>query len=162
MGERRRGREVIRVVDDDADGHEHGLERGFGSSASGSVSQIRNRPATGEAQAQATGPFKLFLQDHKGAHVYAFTTSETCNAHPNSMQKIALPPRMQIGCKIMLLPGTRICRGMVWIEGDTCVVLGGRIESLDREWREGWEERVKGEVEGMREELNGERGGGGA
>ncbi|EDN97340.1 predicted protein [Sclerotinia sclerotiorum 1980 UF-70] len=147
MGERRRGREVIRVVDEDDS--EVGLDaRDVGSLSS--TAQVRNRPVTATAETETKGPFKLLLQDHKGVHVYAFTTSETCNAHPGSVQKIALPPCMQMGCKMMLLPGTRVCRGMVCIEGETCVVLGGRIEGLDREWREGWEERVRGEVERMR------------
>ncbi|KAF7876414.1 hypothetical protein EAF04_001506 [Stromatinia cepivora] len=158
LGERVRGREVIRVVDEDVL-NSQGQFDGGSSSSSSSASQAQTPPHN--PQTTATGPFKLLLQDHKGAHIYAFTTSPTCHSHPCSVQKIALPPYMHIGCKIMLLPGTRVCRGMVWIEGGTCVVLGGRVEGLDREWRDGWEGRVRGVVERERVRIEGERGGGG-
>lgn len=43
----------------------------------------------------------------------------------------------------MLKKGTRVRRGVVWLEGRGCVVLGGRVEELHRLWKEGWEERLR-------------------
>lgn len=33
------------------------------------------------------------------------------------------------------------------LEGNTCIVLGGRVEGLDRAWREGWEGRLRESIE---------------
>jgi RecQ-mediated genome instability protein 1 len=56
---------------------------------------------------------------------------------------------MSIGCKILLKRGCIVARGVVLLEPGSVAVLGGRIEVLDKVWRERREsvlrERVKKE-----------------
>jgi RecQ-mediated genome instability protein 1 len=126
-GETTKGREVIRIVSTPADGEEstvstHGL------------SSAANTPTS-------KGPFKLLLQDWKGQTVYGFELKK--------VDKIAYPPVMSIGCKILLKRGCIVARGVVLLEPGSVAVLGGRIEVLDKVWRERREsvlrERVKKE-----------------
>lgn len=54
---------------------------------------------------------------------------------------------ISIGCKIWLKKGCKVARGMVLLEPGGCVVLGGKIEGLDKVWREGREQRLREEVQ---------------
>jgi len=60
---------------------------------------------------------------------------------------------MSIGCKIMLQKGCKVGRGMVLLEPGMVVVLGGKIESLDKRWKEG---REKALLEAVGEERRGD------
>ncbi|KAI9643687.1 hypothetical protein NHQ30_008309 [Ciborinia camelliae] len=133
VGERISGREVIRVVDEIAAPH---LD--LGSSASTQHAHVSAPPGS-------RGPFKLLLQDRAGASIDAFTP------HPMQMQKIGFPPVMYVGCKIILRRGTRVCRVWSGWRRTRVSCWGGRVESLERGWREGLEERVRREVEGLRD-----------
>jgi len=54
---------------------------------------------------------------------------------------------MGIGCKVLLRKGTEVARGLVLFEPERTMVLGGRIEGLDKAWREGREQRLREQVE---------------
>lgn len=140
-GEMKKGREIIRVAPvEDAD-------------PSSAATQVQpNTQAQAQIQnAVPKGPFKLLLQDHRGVKVYGFELKK--------VDKIGLPPVMSIGCKLVLRKGAKVARGMVLLEPACVRVLGGRIEGLDKVWRQGREQRlrraVEGELDGNAEELGG-------
>ncbi|TVY58717.1 RecQ-mediated genome instability protein 1 [Lachnellula cervina] len=123
-GERVKGREVIRVLPTQ--------ENENGSTAS---TQAIVSPAAANAVVSNKGPFKVLLQDMKGQQVYGFELKR--------VDKLGYPPGMNIGCKVMLKKGCKVARGMVLLEPACVVVLGGKIEALDKGWREGREERLR-------------------
>ncbi|KAF7943445.1 hypothetical protein EAE96_011371 [Botrytis aclada] len=138
LGERTQGRSIIRVADESSSSSS-ALD--LGSSASTQFPhQNQNQTQNKSTPSNSPGPFKLLLQDLTGATIYAFTSSPL-------QEKIGLPPKMNIGCKILLQRGTQVHRGMVRLEPNTCIVLGGRVEGLDRAWREGWEGRLRESIE---------------
>ena len=121
-GETTAGRnEIVRVVDerDDADGE----DRFAADSAPGG--QTRGKGSV--------GPWKVLLQDAKGGLVYGFDGVGVQDGG-----------KMGIGCKLLLKRGCRVDRGVVMLERETTVVLGGRIDELDRVWRSGRIARLKG------------------
>jgi RecQ-mediated genome instability protein 1 len=128
-GETTKGREVIRVVPNE--------ENRLPSSAS--TQAIGTQAAGRQGEGGKEGPFKLLMQDCKGNRVYGFEL--------HKVQKVEYPPGMGIGCKILLKRGSQIARGMVLLEPEKTVVLGGRIDGLDKAWREGWEQRLRELVE---------------
>jgi RecQ-mediated genome instability protein 1 len=135
-GELKKGREIIRVIpqDDDDDG-----------APSSAFTPNFPHPTSNPTQAQAApkGPFKLLLQDHTGMRIYGFELRK--------VDKIGFPPVMNIGCKLMLKKGARIARGVVLLEPEAVVVFGGKIDGLDKDWREGREQRLRRAVEAERE-----------
>lgn len=154
-GERVKGREVIRVVPQAQEGDFLGGGGGaYSSSSSSSTSTqallptpaatILNPgpgpgPGSGASNGlEGKGPFKVLLQDMKGQKVYGFELKR--------VEKVGYPPGMSIGCKVMLKKGCRVARGMVLLEPGAAVVLGGKIEGLDKAWREGREERLREQV----------------
>ncbi|TVY24837.1 hypothetical protein LHYA1_G004994 [Lachnellula hyalina] len=126
-GERVKGREVIRVLPTQ--------ENELGSTAS---TQAIANPTAANAAVSNKGPFKVLLQDMKGQQVYGFEVK--------GVDKLGYPPGMNIGCKVMLKKGCKVARGMVLLEPACVVVLGGKIEALDKGWREGREERLRMDV----------------
>ncbi len=135
-GETTKGREVIRVIPTPADGE----------APSSASTQALGATQPNSAQSVSKGPFKLLLQDLKGNKVFGFELKK--------VEKIGMPPLMNIGCKIMLRRGTKVARGMVLLDPGTVTVFGGKIDSLDKAWREGREQR-------LRDEVQRERSGGG-
>lgn len=126
-GETTKGREVIRVV---APGDEE---------PSSAATQQAPAAAAQNALAKASwGPFKLEMQDFKGGVVYGFELQKVA--------KIGYPPLMSVGCKVLLKQGCRVARGMVILEPGNVVVLGGKIEGLDKAWREGREKALRDAV----------------
>ncbi|KAG9243978.1 RecQ mediated genome instability protein Rmi1 [Calycina marina] len=126
-GEFIKGREVIRVVPANEDEP---------SSASTQAPQ-------GNARAvNSYGPFKLSLQDWKGATIYGFELQK--------VPKIGYPPTMSIGSKILLKKGIKVARGMVLLDPRNCVVLGGKVEGLDKAWQKGREQELRDSVGGGR------------
>lgn len=130
-GEGLRGREIVRVVPGEAN-----------AEASSAGTQVPNSGASGSGNAASKGPFKLLLQDWKGTTIYAFELKK--------VDKIAMPPAMGIGCKVLLKKGCKVARGMVLLEPERVLVFGGRIEGLDKAWREGREARLREEVQEQR------------
>lgn len=101
--------EIVRVVDEgsiqDDEGHLAGDSASVGGKAVG-------------------GPWKVLLQDAKGGLVWGFDVGGVLDG-----------ARTGIGCKVLLKRGCRVDRGFVKMERENVVVLGGRIEELDRVWR---------------------------
>jgi RecQ-mediated genome instability protein 1 len=137
-GETTKGREIIRVVPNDEDP----------SSAS---TQAIGTQAQGQNLGGKEGPFKLLMQDFNGQRVYGFELKK--------VDKVGYPPVMGIGCKVLLKRGSQVARGMVLLEPGATVVLGGRIDGLDKAWREGREQRLRDEVKKEADERNGAEGG---
>lgn len=123
-GEVMKGREVIRVVRDG--------EETAGAAADQSVGGPGSRR-------DAAGPYKLLLQDRTGKCAYAFEV--------RSVDKIGFPPVLSIGGKLMLKRGCLVARGMLLLAPETVTVLGGRLEALERAWKEGRVQRLKDALE---------------
>ncbi|RDW73957.1 hypothetical protein BP5796_07399 [Coleophoma crateriformis] len=118
-GEMVKGRQVIRVVADDLD--------------------VDSTQATTSSSKTSHGPFKLLLQDMNGNKVYGFELQKVPN--------IGLPSMgMSIGSKLMLRKGSKIARGVVLLEPKYVLVLGGKIEGMDKQWREGREAKLRATV----------------
>jgi RecQ-mediated genome instability protein 1 len=131
-GEMTKGREVIRVVPNEDAQPSTASTQAIGT----------------QAQAQGKeGPFKLLIQDCKGRKCYGFELK--------NVPKIGYPPEMGIGCKILLRKGSQVARGVVLLEPERAIVLGGRIEGLDKAWREGREQRLRDIVKREAEERVG-------
>lgn len=64
------------------------------------------------------------------------------------VEKIGYAPAMYIGCKVLVGAGARVARGVVLLEPATTRVLGGKIEVLDKKWREGREKALRDAVGG--------------
>lgn len=137
-GEFSKGREVIRVIP------ESSADDGVGGSATQQQAASAQRDA---AAGKSNGPFKLLMEDIKGQRVYGFELKR--------VEKVGYPPVMSIGCKIMLKKGAKVARGMVLLEPATVVVLGGKIEGLDKKWREGREKELRDAVGDGRRRGNG-------
>jgi RecQ-mediated genome instability protein 1 len=134
-GETTKGREVIRVVPN---------EDAQPSSAS---TQAIGTQAQGGRDGGKEGPYKLLMEDCKGQRCYGFELKK--------VSKIGYPPEMGIGCKVLLRKGSQVARGMVLLEPERTVVLGGRIEGLDKAWREGREQKLRDLVKREAEERVG-------
>ncbi|KAF2237486.1 hypothetical protein EV356DRAFT_17375 [Viridothelium virens] len=82
---------------------------------------------SGEENAGAgKGQHKVLLQDAKGTQVYGFELG--------AVEGIGVG--MNIGAKLVLRE-VLVARGLVLLEPGTVTVLGGKIEGLQREWKEG-------------------------
>lgn len=139
-GETTKGREVIRVLPPAGEGGEN--DRG-----STAATQIQAPPVNNAIPKISVGPHKVLLQDVKGMRIWGFEFKK--------VDKIGIGGLggggMSIGCKMWLKRGCRVARGMVLLEPSTCSVLGGKIEGLDKSWREGREQRLREEVERQRD-----------
>lgn len=58
--------------------------------------------------------------------------------------------KVLIGGKIRVRKGCEVARGVVLL--GRCEVLGGRVEAMQKSWIEGRAERLKGEVDALKEE----------
>ncbi|OCK81319.1 DUF1767-domain-containing protein [Lepidopterella palustris CBS 459.81] len=90
-------------------------------------------------ESASSGPHKLLLQDAAGAKVYGVELM--------GVEGIGLG--MNIGAK-MVLREVVVARGVVLLEPRSVTVLGGKIEGLHKQWRDGRKERLKAAV-GMAE-----------
>lgn len=139
-GEATKGRLVIRVPPPPAEGE-------------APSTALTQAPGAGvpAAQNMSWGPFKLLLQDFKGQKVFGVELRK--------VEKIGMPGSgsgsMSIGCKILLRKGAKVTRGMVLLEPASTVVLGGKIEGLDKAWREGREKKLREAVgDGVRRDQD--------
>jgi RecQ-mediated genome instability protein 1 len=142
-GETMKGREVIRVVAAPPDGDAPSL----------ASTQAPTQGAGNAATAVSMGPFKLLFQDWKGQRIYGFELKR--------VEKVGYPPWMSIGCKILLKKGAKVARGMVLLEPSCVVLLGGKIESLDKIWRAKREALLRERVEQEKRDKDSGGGGGG-
>ncbi|KAM3524697.1 hypothetical protein NHJ13051_004384 [Beauveria bassiana] len=134
-GERRQGREVIRVTADEEE------EDGDGSSrAAGTQSRGASGGGGGGAQqvtASKNAVHRLVLQDCQGQSVYAVEMKR--------MDRIGIG-KTSIGEKMLLRAGSVVARGSVLLTPDKTVFLGGKVESWHEAWTSGRLARLKAAV----------------
>ncbi|KAJ4262730.1 hypothetical protein NW757_000987 [Fusarium falciforme] len=126
-GETTRGREVVRVTAEDDDNPE--------------TQQTQQRPTTAAAANARTASKKathrLVVQDCKGVKLYALELKR--------IDGIGVG-KTQIGEKMLLKAGTVLARGVVLLEPEKCVLLGGKIEAWQKTWADGRLARLKEEI----------------
>jgi RecQ-mediated genome instability protein 1 len=124
-GEEIRGREVIRTLP---------VEAGEGPGDNPAATNAAGRAAW------SSGPHKYLLQDARGTKAVAFEKVK--------VPKLGLSDDgMSIGMKIMLKAGSVARRGVVMLAPENVIVLGGKVETWDKTWRDGRKERLKRAVE---------------
>lgn len=136
-GEAIRGREIIRTVNVGNDSEDQASDN--------------NNNNTG-ANSGSDRPHRLILQDAAG--------TRTVGIELRRISDISIG-KLQIGAKLILRNAT-VARGMVLLTPDCATVLGGKIESMDRAWKEGRKARLLARIDEMaREErqTSGVRGG---
>lgn len=120
-GEAIRGREIVRTVavgeDPEAAENNDSNNNGTAANASGS---------------SGYGPHRLILQDAAGTKAVAI---EMQRIEGLTLEKLA------IGTKMVLRNAT-VARGMVLLNPGCADLLGGKIEALERPWREGRKARL--------------------
>ncbi|GLA28888.1 hypothetical protein AnigIFM63604_011437 [Aspergillus niger] len=121
-GEAIRGREIVRTVNVGEDRE---------------AADNNNVAGGGESN----GPHRLILQDAAGTRAVGL---EFARVSGIGLGKLA------IGAKVVVKDVT-VARGMVMLTPESCVVLGGKIEGLDVQWREGRKERLLGRINGENE-----------
>lgn len=81
------------------------------------------------------GMHKLLLQDAKGVSVYGFEVA--------AVDGISL--NMSIGTK-MIFKNILVARGVLLLEPGSTTIVGGKIESLHKTWKEGRKDALKASV----------------
>ncbi|RGP77348.1 mediated genome instability 1 [Fusarium longipes] len=127
-GETTRGREVIRVTAEDEDENDALQTQRLGG----------NRITAGPKPASKNATHRLVLQDCKGTKIFAMELRRHDGIGVG---------KTQIGEKILLKTGTVIARGMVLLEPDKCLLLGGKIEAWQKSWVDGRLARLKEEIQ---------------
>lgn len=95
------------------------------------VEQENDDPSASVAPIHNRGPFKLLLQDAKGTKVYAL-----------DLRGIeGLNTSMMMGVKL-LLRNVDVRRAVVMLEPGKVQILGGKLEALDKAWKDGCKERL--------------------
>jgi RecQ-mediated genome instability protein 1 len=107
-GEMTKGREIVRVVE-----------------------QENDDPSAAVAPIHSKGPFKVLLQDAKGAKVYALDLRGIDGLNTNTA----------MGVKV-ILRNVDVRRAVVMLEPANVQILGGKLEALDKAWKEGRKERL--------------------
>ncbi|KAJ5115019.1 hypothetical protein NUU61_000778 [Penicillium alfredii] len=139
-GEAIRGREIVRTVavgEDPETSENNRVNNNNGPAGS-----------TNASGSSGYGPHRLILQDAVGTKAVAI---EMQRIEGISLEKLS------IGSKIVLCNVT-VARGMVLLTPESANMLGGKIESLDRPWREGRKTRLLERVaatEGEQTQANG-------
>ncbi|KAF1938047.1 hypothetical protein EJ02DRAFT_37488 [Clathrospora elynae] len=95
------------------------------------VEQENEGTAEAAANVQSKGPFKLLLQDAKGLKIYAMDLRGIDGLNTN----------MALGVKL-ILRNFDVRRGVVMLEPANVQVAGGKLEALDKAWKEGRKERL--------------------
>ncbi|EJP69350.1 RecQ-mediated genome instability protein 1 [Beauveria bassiana] len=130
-GERRQGREVIRVTAEEGE-----EEEGDGSSRA-TGTQGRGAGGAQQVTAAKNAVHRLVLQDCKGQSVYAVEMKR--------MDRIGIG-KTSIGEKMLLRAGSVVARGSVLLTPDKTVFLGGKVESWHEAWTSGRLARLKAAV----------------
>lgn len=139
-GETVRGREIIRTVNvDEREGPE--IETtGNGNGNSGRNldpgNNSSNNRTPGASGSNSNGPHRLILQDAAGTKAVAIEMKSISGVGIGSVP---------IGAK-MVLRNVTVARGMLLLVPESVVLLGGKIEVLDREWRSGRKARLLGRI----------------
>lgn len=85
-----------------------------------------------QAEPKSSGPHKLHLEDADGTQAYAI---ELVTVNGISVQ-------MAIGAKLMLKDFT-VARGLILLEPRNAELLGGKVETWDKKWREDRKQKLK-------------------
>ncbi|KAK4068375.1 uncharacterized protein Triagg1_7314 [Trichoderma aggressivum f. europaeum] len=128
-GERTRGRQVIRVTDEE------------NGEADGSAEQTQASRAGAAASGVANAVHRLVLQDGRGKKVFAVELKR--------IGGIGIG-KTYIGEKILLRAGAVVARGTVLLTPETCTLLGGKIDA----WHEAW---MEGRLARLRESVGADR-----
>ncbi|KAM0245465.1 hypothetical protein ACHAP5_005421 [Fusarium lateritium] len=131
-GETTRGREVVRVMAEDDDDN---VVEGQTQTQTQRTAGARNTAGPKPAGKNAT--HRLVLQDCKGTKLYALELRR--------FDGIGVG-KTQMGEKMLLKAGTVIARGMILLEPDKCIMLGGKIEAWQKTWLDGRLARLKEEI----------------
>jgi RecQ-mediated genome instability protein 1 len=95
------------------------------------VEQENDDPSAAAPPSHSRGPTKLLLQDAKGLKVYAF-----------DIRGIeGLNTSMNMGIKL-LLKNIDVRRAVIMLEPGNVQILGGKLEALDKAWKQGRKERL--------------------
>jgi RecQ-mediated genome instability protein 1 len=134
-GEAIRGREIVRTVNvgDDNEGLETGSSNTTGAAGAPSASG-----------SSGAGPHRLILQDANGTNAVAIEMQR--------IEGISLE-KLPIGAKI-LLRNAIVARGMVLLDPNCSTLLGGKIEALDKRWKEERKARLLQRIDSMGENTN--------
>lgn len=122
-GEAIRGREIVRTVNVDEDSEERANHNNSGGSGGGG----------------GNGPHRLILQDAAGTRTVAIELKR--------ISDIAIG-KLPIGAKLILRNAT-VARGMLLLSPECVTLLGGKMEAMDRAWRESRKERLLARVTEM-------------
>ncbi|KXG46021.1 protein of unknown function DUF1767 [Penicillium griseofulvum] len=122
-GEAIRGREIVRTIAVGEDSETSENTRSNNNSTSGGASASGN---------SGYGPHRLILQDAAGTMAVGVEIQR--------IDGIALE-KLAIGAKL-LLRNASVARGMVLLSPASVTLLGGKIEALDKPWREGRKARL--------------------
>lgn len=95
------------------------------------VEQENDDPSAAVAPIHSKGPFKLLLQDAKGLKIYAFDIRGIDGLNTNTA----------MGTKLVLR-NVDVRRGVIMLEPGNVQILGGKLEALDKAWKEGRKERL--------------------
>ncbi|KAF1839689.1 RecQ mediated genome instability protein Rmi1 [Decorospora gaudefroyi] len=95
------------------------------------VEQENEGTADAASPVQSKGPFKLLLQDAKGLKIYAFDLRGIDGLSTN----------MAMGVKLVLR-NVDVRRGVVMLEPGCVQVVGGKLDALDKAWKQGRKERL--------------------
>jgi RecQ-mediated genome instability protein 1 len=95
------------------------------------IEQENDDPSAAVAPVHSRGPFKLLLQDAKGIKVYALDLRGIDGLNTN----------MTIGVKL-ILRNVDVRRAVIMLEPANVQILGGKLETLDKAWKEGRKERL--------------------
>ncbi|KAF4989404.1 hypothetical protein FGRMN_9129 [Fusarium graminum] len=131
-GETTRGREVVRVTAEDDD--DNVVE---GQTQTQTQRTTGGRNTAGPKPAGKNATHRLVLQDCKGTKLYALEL--------HRLDTIGIG-KTQIGEKILLKAGTVLARGMILLEPDKCIILGGKIEAWQKMWADGRLAKLKEEI----------------
>lgn len=134
-GEEVRGREVIRTVPI--------MNEEDGSGGSGNGHAAANSTSTATSIKKTAGPHKLLLQDAAGTKVWGFELASI----PRVFVTMTVEEGgLQIGAKLLLKQGVVVRRGMVMLEPNGVIVLGGKVEEWDKKWRVSRKNRLADEM----------------
>jgi RecQ-mediated genome instability protein 1 len=95
------------------------------------VVENENDGTTVAPAVQSKGPFKLLLQDAKGVKVYALDLRGIEGVNTS----------MTLGAKLVLR-NVDVRRAVAMLEPSGVQVLGGKLEALDKAWKDGRKERL--------------------
>ncbi|KAI8720406.1 DUF1767 domain-containing protein [Fusarium sp. LHS14.1] len=129
-GETTRGREVVRVTAEDDDNPETQQQTQRSTTAAAAA-------AANARTANKKATHRLVVQDCKGVKLYALELKR--------IDGIGVG-KTQIGEKMLLKAGTVLARGIILLEPEKCVLLGGKIEAWQKTWADGRLTRLKEEI----------------